>query len=268
MRRAPGVLLVALALAACGPSVVGAPTGVAPSPRSELTVFAAASLRNAVEAAGRAYAQATGTAITVSTDSSAALRTQIEQGAPADVFLSADTAQPAALADAGLAAGEPRVFASNRLAIITPLDGDTVIASPADLAKDGLRIVAAGDEVPITRYATEMVGNLARLDGYPADFAAAYERNVVSREDNVAAVVAKIELGEGDAAIVYVTDASASDGVEVVAVPDAANVQASYAGVEVASSANVEAASGFLAWLTGPDGQHVLAGFGFLPPGP
>jgi molybdate transport system substrate-binding protein len=268
MRPAPGLLLVALALVACGPSLAPGPPGVSASPPSELTVFAAASLRDAVVAAGRTFGQATGTAITVSTDSSVALRTQIEQGAPADVFLSADSAQPAALAAAGLTAGEPRVFATNRLAIIAPLDGEAAIDSPASLATDGLRIIAAGDEVPITRYASEMVTNLARLAGYPPDFAAAYERNIVSREDNVAAVVAKIELGEGDAAIVYSTDASASDAVEVVPIPDAANVQASYAGVVIGPSADVEGASAFLAWLVGRDGQDVLAGFGFRPPVP
>ena len=96
-----------------------------------------------------------------------------------------------------------------------------------------MKIIAAGDEVPITKYATQVVDNLAREPGYPADFAAAYAANVVSREDNVKAVVAKIELGEGDAAIVYVTDAKASTKVATVDIPAGANVPATYAGVVV-----------------------------------
>ena len=81
------------------------------------------------------------------------------------------------------------------------------------MARPGVKVIAAGDNVPITKYATQLVDNLAKGAGYPADFAAAYEANIVSKEDNVKAVVAKIELGEGDAAIVYVTDAKASTKV-------------------------------------------------------
>ena len=129
-----------------------------------------------------------------------------------------------------------------------------------------MKIIAAGDEVPITKYATQLVDNLAKEPGYPADFAAAYAANIVSREDNVKAVVAKIELGEGDAGIVYVTDAGASTKVATVAVPDSANVLATYAGVVVKASPNPTAAQAFLAWFAGPDGQAILADFGFLPP--
>jgi molybdate transport system substrate-binding protein len=95
---------------------------------------------------------------------------------------------------------------------------------------------------------------------------AQYTANIVTREDNVAAVVAKIELGEGDAGIVYVTDAKTSTKVMTIAVPDAANVPATYGGVVVKASPNVAAAQAFLAWLAGPDGQAILASFGFLPP--
>ena len=84
------------------------------------------------------------------------------------------------------------------------------IKTPADLAKPGVKIIAAGDAVPITKYANQLVDNLAKSPGYPADFATAYNANIVSKEDNVKAVVAKLELGEGDAGIVYVTDAKAS----------------------------------------------------------
>ncbi|HSW42591.1 MAG TPA: molybdate ABC transporter substrate-binding protein [Patescibacteria group bacterium] len=248
-------------------TAVTAPSTAPPAEPVELIIFAGASLANALEQARAAYEAAhPGTTLTVSPDSSAALRTQIEQGAPADVFLSADTTNPQMLVDGGFAAGEAVVFAGNKLTIITPTDNPGGLTGPFDLAKDGILVVAAGDEVPITKYATQLVANLAAEAGAPPDFAAAYAANVASREDNVAVVRTKIELGEGDAAIVYVTDAAASDQVATIDVPDSANVLASYAGVVVKASPNLEAAHAFLDWLAGPDGQAVLAEFGFLPP--
>jgi molybdate transport system substrate-binding protein len=227
----------------------------------ELTVFGAASLKGVLEEAKTAYEAANpGTTITLSTDSSSALATQIEEGAPADVFLSADMANPRKLVDGGFASGSAVVFAGNKLCIIVPAGNPARIGSPADLAKGGIKIIAAGGEVPITKYANQLVANLGIEE--------AYASNVVSREDNVKAVVAKIELGEGDAGIAYVTDAAASDSVETIEVPDAANVLASYAGVVVKASANQEAARAFLEWLAGPEGQAVLGRFGFLPPSP
>jgi molybdate transport system substrate-binding protein len=234
---------------------------------AELTIFAAASLKNVLAEAETAYeAVNPGTDLTVSTDSSAALETQIEQGAPADVFLSADTTNPQKLVDGGLASGEAVPFAGNKLTVIVPTDNPAGIQSPADLAKDGVRIIAAGDEVPITKYATQLVEDLAAEADYPADFQAAYAANIASKEDNVGQVVAKIELGEGDAGIVYVTDANASDEVSAIDVPEDANVPATYACVVVGASPNQEAAAAFLDWLAGSDGQAVLSSFGFLPP--
>ena len=238
-----------------------------PSPEAvQLTVFAAASLSDVLAKVKPAYEAAhPGTTLTISTDSSAALETQIEQGAPADVFLSADTTNPKKLVDAGQSAGEAVVFARNELTIIVPSDG-TKVTMPQDLAKPGLRIIAAGDAVPITGYATQLIGNLAKVAGYPADFAAAYAANVASKEDNVKAVIGKIELGEGDAAIVYVTDAAASTKVKTIEVPDEANVVASYAGIVVGASKQQEPARTFLGWLTSPDGQALFQQLGFLAP--
>lgn len=258
-RSVIAVLAAATLLGACVPSASDRPV--------ELTVFAAASLSKALDAAVRAYTDAdAGTAITVSTDSSAALSTQIAEGAPADVFLSADTTNPQTLIDTGLVLGDAVPFAANALTIITPTDNPGGLTSPFDLGKAGVRVIAAGDEVPITTYAAQLVENLAADPAAPADFAAAYAANVVSREDNVGAVRTKIELGEGDAAIVYVTDAAASDTVATIEVPDTANVPATYAGVIIKGSERVSAARAFLDWLTGPDGQAILGGFGFRPP--
>jgi molybdate transport system substrate-binding protein len=260
-------LLVAGVLIGCGSSG-NAPAGTPPATGEavELTIFAAASLAGVLDIVKPAYEAAQpGTTLTISADSSAALETQIEQGAPADVFLSADTTNPHKLVQKGLSAGEAVVFASNELAIVVPSENPAGIRSPADLARPGVKVIAAGDEVPITRYANRLVGNLAKLPGSPADPTAAYARNVVSKEDNVKAVIGKIALGEGDAAIVYATDAKSAK-VATIEIPTNANVRAKYAGVVVLASTHQELARTFLGWLIGPDGQAILAGLGFAPP--
>ncbi len=286
MKRATSALVaIILVVAACSgaagsPPADATPTtptaSATPAPSTapaepaepvELTVFAAASLKGALEEASAAYSTAhPGVTLTLSTDSSSALATQIEQGAPADLFLSADTTNPQKLIDAGLADGAAVTFAGNALTVIVPSDNPAGIVTPADLAKSGVQVIAAGDEVPITRYATQLVDNLAREAGYPADFAAAYAANTASKEDNVKAVVAKIELGEGDAGIVYVTDAKASTKVATVEVPPSANVPATYDGIVIKGSPNAAAARAFLDWFAGPDGQPILGRLGFLPP--
>jgi molybdate transport system substrate-binding protein len=266
MPRLRRLLALALALG-LGPASAACSAGSASGAPVDLTVYAAASLGPALSKAAAVYRNGhPGTSITLSTDSSAALETKIEQGAPADVFLSADLANAIKLVDAGLASGTAVPFASNRLAIVIPLGNPADLMTPVDLARPGVKIVAAGPRVPITGYAEQLIANLAGLPGYPSGFAAAYHGNVVSHEDNVAAVLAKIELGEGDAGIVYATDARASSRVGTLAVPDTANVAARYAGVVVDDSPNGAAATAFLAWLAGPGGQDVLASFGFGPP--
>jgi molybdate transport system substrate-binding protein len=257
-----------LSVAGGGPPGDGQRSGDAASggPRVGLTVFAAASLKAALKRLRPVYESShPSVTLTVSTDSSAALETQIEQGAPADVFLSADTANPAKLLDAGLADGKPVPFAANELTVIVPVANPAHIGAAADMGRSGVRVVAAGNEVPITRYAERLVANLAAQPGYPRDFAGAYSRNVVSREDNVRAVVAKIELGEGDVAIAYLTDAKASSRVRSIPIPDGLNIRAMYAGVVVKASQDPAAAHAFLDWLAGSDGRAILGQLGFLP---
>jgi molybdate transport system substrate-binding protein len=280
MRSRIGALLavIALILGACSSGATTAPSTAAsiapttaassaPALSGSLTIYGASSLKAALTKAQVAFMAAyPGVTITISTDSSSTLETQIEQGAPADVFLSADTTNPAKLVTKSLNAGDPVKFAGNLLTVIVPTANQAGITSPADLAKSRVKIIGAGATVPITKYATTLVANLAKETGYPAGFVAAYNANVVSQEDNVAAVVSKIELGEGDAAIVYVTDAKTSTKVTAITVPTDANVPATYAGVVVKGSKNAAAAQAFLSWLAGPDGQAILASFGFLPP--
>jgi molybdate transport system substrate-binding protein len=207
------IVIAAIALAACS-RAGGVPSPQATASAVDLTVYGAASLKKALAEIKASYEAANpGTTITISTDSSTALATKIEQGAPADVFLSADTKNPQALVDKGLAGGPVTKFAGNTLTIIVPTANPAGIQTPADLAKAGVKVIAAGDAVPITRYANQLVANLAKQSGYLADFAAKYAANIASKEDNAAAIVSKIALGEGDAGIVYATDAKSSDMV-------------------------------------------------------
>ena len=256
-----GGVAIVVASAACSSPAVS-PSAASTS----LAIYGASSLKAALAKIETAYEAAVpGTTLTVSIDSSAALETKIEQGAPADVFLSADTANPQKLVDKQLTAGGLTKFAGNLLTVIVPTANPAAIQGPADLAKPGVKVITASESVAVTKYATMLVANLAGEPNYPADFAARYTANIVSKEDNVGAMVAKVELGEGDAAIVYVTDAKGSTKITVIAVPDAANVPATYAGVVVKASAYAAAATAFLAWLAGPEGQAVLAALGFRP---
>ena len=267
-RSAVMVAAVAFLLTGCGSATIA--TGGSDAPPGQpvtLNVAAAASLRTAVGALTEAYAAGNpGVEFTVTTDSSAALRTQVEQGAPVDVFLSADTKNPQTLADDGLALGDPVPFAANTIALVVPVDNRAGISSPSDLGAPGLRLIGAGEEVPITTYADRVIANLATLEADPDAWTAAVRGNVVSREDNAAAVLARIELGEGDAAFVYATDAAASDDVAPIAIPADANVRATYAGIIPSTTTQPDAAAAFLAWIAGPDGREVLGRLGFVAP--
>jgi molybdate transport system substrate-binding protein len=159
-------------------------------------------------------------------------------------------------------------FAANTPVVVVPETNPAGLSSPADLARPGLRIVAAAKGVPITSYAEELVAQLATEPGYPAGFTDAYDANVATREDNVGAVLAKVGLGEGDAGIVYATDARASADVRALATPAGVDVRATYAGAVITDSPNRSPAEAFMAWLVGPEAQRVLAARGFLPPPP
>ncbi len=278
------VLALAWLVAACSSGATPSPSGAAPSvaapsvaaseaaPSVEaapLTVLGAASLKGVLAKLQTAWEAAhPGSTLTISTDSSAALETQIEQGSPADVFLSADTANPKKLVDKGLADGAAVNFAGNTLTVIVPTTNPAGISTPADLAKTGVKVIAAGDDVPITKYANQAVANLAKLPGYPANFEAAYKMNIASKDENVKGIVTKVELAEGDGGIVYVTDAKASTKVTPVTIPNEANVPATYAGVVVKASAHPATAHAFLDWVAGPEGQAILTTFGFIAPLP
>lgn len=269
--RTVGCLLLCLVTAAAcgmagGRSSTPSLSAAAPS-AGTLTVYGAASLRDVLTSLADAYrAVEPGLTIHLSFDASSALRAQIEQGAPADLFLSADPANAQALVDEHLTAGPATVVAGTELTIVVPAPGNGPVQQPFDLAKPGVRYVAAGSAVPITVYAEQVIANLGRLPGAPAGFVASVAANTVSREDNVRAVLAKIELGDGDAAIVYETDARTSKLVDSIALPASVNVPATYEAVVPSGTGMEAAARQFLAWLLQPSGQAIFARYGFLPP--
>src|SRR5262245_17349817 len=170
MRMRPQPFLdaaAAILVCACGgtgttPTAAPATEAITQPPATaapvDLTILGAASLKAVLAKVETAYEAANlGTTLTVSTDSSSALESKIEQGATADVFLSADTTNPQKLVDGGFASGSIVIFAGNKLTIIVPKDNPAGITSPKDLVKPGVDIIAAGDAVPITKYATKLI---------------------------------------------------------------------------------------------------------------
>ena len=247
----------------------GGASGAAEPLRGRLTVFAASSLTEAFTAIATAFEREHASLrVECNFASSSALATQVEQGAPADVFASADGPQMQRVARQGLLAGDAVTFARTALVIAARTDGSPRIDTPHDLARPAVRIVFAARDVPIGTYARQA---LARLGADPA-YGAAYERavlsNVVSEEANVRAVLAKVELGEADAGIVYATDVrSAGPRVRAIAIPEAANVVAHYPIATLRDARNPPAAAAFVTYVTGPDGQGILRDAGFLTGG-
>ena len=228
---------------------------------AQLTVFAASSLRDAFQDLGRSFEQQhPGTSVSFNFAGSQELRTQVEHGARADVFASADPRTLRALAGAGLAL-EPQVFARNEPVIVVPAGNPAGIHSLADLPR-ARRLVVGAPEVPIGEYTVRILEAASRRYG-PA-FGAAVESRVASRELNVRQVLAKVALGEADAAIVYRTDALASRGaVEVISIPPQLNVVAEYPIALLRGAARPGLARAFVELVLSSAGQAVLARHGF-----
>jgi molybdate transport system substrate-binding protein len=233
-----------------------ATTAAAPSLKGQITVFAASSLTAAFKDLGAAFTKAHPEAtVTFSFDASSALVTQITQGAPADVFASADTANMDKLTTASLTASTPVVFATNVLAIIVPTGNPRGIKAPDDLASAKLKVVLCDPKVPCGQYAKQSL-DAAKVAVTP-----------VSLEQNVKGVVTKVTTGEADAGIVYVTDVKAAgDKASGVDIPAAVNVVAKYPIASTKSSTHQDIDAAFIAFVTSPEGQTVLAASGFGQP--
>lgn len=252
--RAAGALALAGALVFGGCSTSS--TGVDAPLAGDLTVFAAASLTDAFKKVGDEIKKANPDArFTFNFGSSSTLATQITNGAPADVFASADDANMQKIVDAELTDGTPNTFASNRLQIAVAAGNPKKIAGLADLARSDVVLVLAAPTVPAGKYALEALAK-AGVTAKP-----------VSQEVDVRAVLNKVSLGEADAGIVYVTDVKSATGrVTGVEIPQQDQVVARYPVAVVKGSKNAALANRFIDYLVSPNGQSILAEFGFSRP--
>ena len=255
--------LVALGAAGCGSSTDStAGSGSASSPSAstsalsgDLTVFAAASLTESfTELGGQFEAAHPGTKVTFSFAASSALATQITSGAPADVFASASQKNMDQVVSGG-AATDSKVFAKNVMEIATPPDNPAHVASVDDLAKPSVKTALCQPQVPCGSVAQKVFDN-AKITVKP-----------VTLEPDVKSVLSKVQLGEVDAGMVYVTDVKAAgERVTGVPVPNDVNASTSYPIAALTSSSNPALASAFVDFVLSPAGQSVLTAAGFRAP--
>jgi molybdate transport system substrate-binding protein len=254
-----GAAALAVTLAACSTPAAtptATKTAAAPALTGTITVYGAASLTQTFTDLATEF-EAANPGVTVQTtfNGSSVLVTQIQSGAPADVFASADTANMAKLTTASLVEGTPVNFATNVLEIAVPNGNPAKITSFADLAKSGVKVVVCAPAVPCGA-ATVAVENATGTKLSP-----------VSQETAVTGVLAKVETGEADAGLVYVTDVKGAGGkVDGVTFPESAKAVNTYPIAALSASKNPKAAAAFVKFVTGKVGQNVLSTAGFGKP--
>lgn len=240
-------LLAVILTAGCDGSTSTRDAPVSPP----VTIFAAASLQPAFDKIGQKAISQRMTTPTFSYAGTQTLTSQLMQGAPADVFASADSAHMNQLEAAGLLATSSRVFAHNRLEIAVAKGNPKGIHTLADLSRSGLVVVLADPSVPAGKYAQQALSK-ANVTVHPA-----------SLELQVTGVLSKVALGEADAGIVYVSDIASSGQVAGVAIPDEQNVVADYPIAVLKSASNASGAQAFIDLVISPDGQAILKAAGF-----
>jgi molybdate transport system substrate-binding protein len=255
-------------LVVCLSLFVGACRDASKNTSRPLTVYAAASLTDAFIEMGEAFeAGHSGVIVVFNFGGSQNLRTQIEQGAPADVFASANTREMDALVMQNMIEpGAPGIFLTNRLVLILPENNPAGVSSLEDLSRPGLKLVLAAEEVPAGRYARQILDNLDDLFG--AGYKDQVLANVVSNEDNIRQAMTKVQLGEADAGIVYVSDVVAAPDLKMIEIPADLNVIAEYPIAPLVGSANLDLADEFIAFVLSPAGQATLKKWGFTPVAP
>lgn len=263
------VLLVLLLATGCsGASSTATTTGDNPSSsEGKLIISAAASLTNAFEALGQRFRERhPGGELVFNFAGSQQLAQQIAGGAPADIFASANLQQmEVAVASGRVAETAVQPFVANRLVIIHPPDDESPVSSLQDLARPGLRVVLAAEEVPAGRYAQAFLQNAAATELGP-DYRRQVLDNVASYELTVRAVLTRISLGEADAGIVYASDVVGAQNSPVgqVEIPDELNVLANYYIAPLGDAQNGALAADFLDFVQSTEGQTILQDYGFI----
>ncbi len=249
---------------------IAAVEAVFPEAGGELRVFAAASLVDAFNEVGADIQEANPNLnITFETAGSQTLVTQLQEGAEADVLATANNSTMATAVESGLIEGDPQIFTGNRLVIVTPEGNPAGIQSVDDLAGEDINLVVAAPEVPVGNYSRNVLCAYSTTAEAPEGFIDAVNGNVVSEELDVRSVLAKVQIGEADAGIVYASDAVSANlagtPVTVLEFPDSLNVTAAYPIAPVAGG-NVEMASAFIAYVLSEPGQATLERYGFVYP--
>ena len=275
------VIILSFILSACGLSGIG----ISPSSDAEmttnpnaqttlptraqkiraLTVFAAASLTDAFQEIGKAFQAANpDVKVIYSFAGSQELRTQIEQGAVADIYACADHKNMDLLAAGNLIdSNSYQDFVTNRLVVILPSDNPAKLENLQDLAKPDMKLVLADSSVPAGNYARQILTNLSEDPAYGADFISTVLANVVSNETDVRQVVTKVELGEADAGIVYISDAVAAPALITISIPEKFNVIAQYPIAILTNSPNPDLAAEFVAYVNSTAGQAIMNRWGY-----
>ena len=257
MKRARILIAAALVLsmAACGDDAATTPEARA-AKGGTVTVLAAASLTESFTQIGKDFEAANpGTKVTFSFGGSSSLATQITSGAPADVFAAASPTTMKTVTDAGAATGTPATLVKNQLVIAVPKGNPEGITSLAALAKPEFKVALCAEQVPC--------GSAAKK----ALTAANVKVTPVTQEQDVKAALAKVKLGEVDAALVYRTDAkAASADVDGVEFPESASAINDYPIVALKDAPNPAGAAAFVAFVQGPAAQQVLTDAGFQKP--
>ncbi len=262
-------LLLCFFLAACGGSTSGGggttATATTAPKAVTLNVFAAASLTESFTELGKNF-QTTHSGVTVKFNfaGSQALVQQLTNGASADVFASADTANMTKAANANLV-NNPQIFAKNKLVVIVPANSSSKVASLKNLANKGIKIDIEAPTVPAGKYSLQVLDKMGQSPDFGKSYETAVKANFVSQEDNVKAVVTKVQLGEADAGFVYLTDVTAkvSDKVKELSIPDNFNVVAQYPIAVTKNSKDVADAQAFEQYILSSDGQAILQKYKF-----
>lgn len=236
--------------------------------RSELIVYAAASLTESFNQIKTAFEQANpGVTITYNYGGSNQLAAQILSGAPADVFASADQLQMDKAFQGGGTLDKGQIFVKNRLVVIYPKNNPGGISKLQDLAKAGLRLDLAQQSVPVGNYSRAAFDKMSADSAFGSDFKAKVLKNLVSEETDVKLVVKKVQLGEADAGIVYTSDVTpqVSPDLKTLEIPDQFNTVAAYPIAVTKGSQQPDLAKKFINYVLSDKGQAVLKSHNFIP---